>query len=80
MTGRLGEDPMATTTKTTPLTEAERARRQQIVDEARVTTELEGGSSSNEARALQDRWVRGELTRAEMSAEVRRLRPSIADH
>jgi hypothetical protein len=71
---------MATTTKTTPLTEAERARRQQIVDEARVTTELEGGSSSNEARALQDRWVRGELTRAEMSAEVRRLRPSIADH
>ncbi len=75
----LGEDPMATQTKTTQLTDAERMRRQQIIDEARTMTELEGGRSSDEVRALQDQWVRGELTRQEMSAEVRRLRPSIAD-
>ena len=71
---------MATTTTTTQLTEIERARRQQIVDETRTSTALEGGRSSDAVHSLQDRWVRGELTRQEMSAEVRRLHPSTADH
>jgi len=38
---------MATTTKTTQLTEAERAQRQQIVDETRTSTALEGGRASD---------------------------------
>lgn len=70
---------MTMQTRATQLTDTERMRRQQIIDEARTMTELEGGRSSDEVRALQDQWVRGELTRQEMSAEVRRLRPSIAD-
>ncbi|WP_065961560.1 antitoxin VbhA family protein [Curtobacterium sp. UCD-KPL2560] len=70
---------MATQTKTTQLSDTECLRRQQIIDEARTSTELEGGRSSDEVHALQDRWVRGELTWQEVGAEVRRLHSSSAD-
>lgn len=70
---------MATSTKTTQLTEAERAKRQQIVDEARTSTALEGGRASDLTHDAQDRWVGGELLFDEMSAEVRRAHPSTAD-
>lgn len=58
---RPGEDPISTTTETTQLTEAERAHRQQIVDETRMLTALEGGRASDLTHAVQDQWVRGEL-------------------
>lgn len=70
---------MATTTKTTALSEAECARRQQIVDETRTSTALEGGRASDLTHSAQDRWVRGELTFDEMAAEVRHAHPSTAD-
>lgn len=57
----------------------ERDRRQQIVDEARTSTALEGGRASDAVHELQDRWVEGEITLEQMHAEVRRLRPSTAD-
>ncbi len=71
--------PDGHTTKTTQLTEAERAQRQQIVDETRTSTALEGGRASDLTHAAQDRWVRGELTFDEMAAEVKRAHPSTAD-
>lgn len=57
----------------------EHARRQQIVDEARTSTALEGGRASDAVHELQDRWIAGEITSEQLHAEVRRLHPSTAD-
>lgn len=70
---------MATTTSTQQLTEAERARRQQMVDEVRTSTALEGGHASDVTRQAQDAWIRGELTFAELVETIRRAHPSTSD-
>lgn len=70
---------MAITTHTTQLTEAERARRQQIVDEVRTSSALEGGRASDVTRDAQDAWIRGDVTFAEMSETIRHAHPSTAD-
>lgn len=49
----------------------ERARRQSIVNAARHSSEMDGGRSSDEARADQDAYVAGELTLDELLARVR---------
>lgn len=68
---------MATSTQT--ITPAEAVRRRLVVDESRHSTELEGGRSSDEARAIQDRWADGEISLEEYGAQVAALRPSRAD-
>ena len=70
---------MATTTKTAQLTETERARRQQMVDEVRTSSALEGGRASDVTHAAQDSWVRGETTFEQMSEAIRHAHPSTAD-
>lgn len=49
----------------------ERARRQSIVNAARHSSEMDGGHSSDEARADQDAYIAGELTLDELLARVR---------
>lgn len=49
----------------------ERARRQAIVDAARHSSELEGGRSSDHARADQDAYVEGLLELDELLRRVR---------
>jgi uncharacterized membrane protein len=44
----------------------ELAAREYDMMRARKSTELEGGRSSEAARAIQDRYVRGEITSDEM--------------
>lgn len=44
------------------ITAKEQARRRAIVEEARHSSEMEGGRSSEVDRALQEAYVRGELT------------------
>ncbi|MGA1813089.1 antitoxin VbhA family protein [Frondihabitans sp. 4ASC-45] len=63
----------------TSTTETERARRQQMVDETRTSTALEGGRASDVTIAAEDAWVRGELTLEQMSAVIRRAHPSLND-
>lgn len=63
----------------TSTTETERARRQQMVDETRTSTALEGGGASDVTIAAEDAWVRGELTLEQMSAVIRRAHPSLND-
>lgn len=70
---------MATTTKTAQLTETERARRQQMVDEVRTSSALEGGRASDATHAAQDSWVRGEFTFEQMSDAIRHAHPSTFD-
>ncbi len=62
---------MATSTQT--ITPAEAVRRRLVVDESRHSTELEGGRSSDEARAIQDRWADGEISLEEYGAQVAAL-------
>ncbi len=71
--------PILRRPRPTRLDEAEHARRQQIVDEARTSTALEGGRASDEVHELQDAWVAGDVTLEQMHAAVRRLHPSTAD-
>lgn len=61
------------------LPEDEWARRRQIVDDVRVSTALEGGRASDRTHELQEQWVLGEITFAELSAGVRAAHPSTAD-
>lgn len=53
------------------------ARRSTTVERAGQSPQLEGGRSSRQARALQRRWVDGELTYAEFGAEPDLLRPTV---
>jgi hypothetical protein len=52
-----------------------RERREAIV-RARLSSELEGGRSSAEARAVQERWVDGQLTYEEFGAAITALHPA----
>lgn len=44
------------------ISQAEAERRRRSVDRARHSTEMEGGRSTAEDRAVQEAYVRGELT------------------
>lgn len=46
----------------TTITQAEQTKRAEAVRQARHSTEMEGGRSSDEARVDQDAYVRGEIT------------------
>lgn len=69
---------MSNTVQTT-ITPAEAQQRRAIIADARHSTELEGGRSSDEARAIQDRWAAGNITLEEYGAQIAALRPSLAD-
>ena len=56
-----------------PLSEAERARRQEAVDYARSSVWLEGFVLSPEVEELNRRYVIGEITSAEHSEAIRHL-------
>lgn len=57
------------TTRTT-ITAAEQARRAEAVRQIRHSTEMEGGRSSDAARADQDAYVRGEISIDELIARA----------
>ncbi len=59
-----------TTTRTT-ITAGEQARRVEAVRQIRHSTEMEGGRSSDEARADQDAYVRGEIGIDELGARIK---------
>lgn len=67
---------MGATNRNAQLSEDERAYRQQIVDETRASIAFVGGRTSGLTHAVQDQWVRGDLTLNEMTAEIRRAHPS----
>jgi len=52
---------MNVTNGKTAITAAERARRRRAVDQARHSTEMEGGRSSDANRDAQEAYVRGEI-------------------
>jgi len=52
---------MSVTNSKITITEAEAARRRRAVDKARHSSEMEGGRSSEEHRAAQEAYVRGEI-------------------
>lgn len=58
------------TTRTT-ITKEEQQRRAEAAREIRHSTELEGGRSSDEARADQDAYVRGEISIDELIARAK---------
>lgn len=60
------------------ITAAEAARRRAIVEDARHSTALEGGRSTDEVHAIQDRWASGEITLDELDALVLELHPTLA--
>ncbi|PPK91897.1 hypothetical protein CLV92_12016 [Kineococcus xinjiangensis] len=62
---------VAVTVPPRAISAAEQERRRRQVETVRASTELEGGRSDDEARAEQDRWVRGEIDVDEL---VRRAR------
>lgn len=57
-------------TKTT-ITAAEQKRRAEAAKRIRHSTEMEGGRSSEAARADQDAYVRGEITIEELIAHTK---------
>ncbi|MEO5536033.1 MAG: antitoxin VbhA family protein [Pseudolysinimonas sp.] len=63
----------------TTVTGADVARRQAIVDEARHSSELEGGRSTDDVRALQDSWAAGEITLEQLLEGTAARYPSQAD-
>lgn len=58
-------------TTRTKITAAEQARRAEAVRQIRHSTEMEGGRSSDEARADQDAYVRGEISIDELIARAK---------
>jgi hypothetical protein len=54
------------------------AWRQSVVDNARASTALEGGSTGPEIHAIQDRWVAGEITLDDMDALILKMYPTSA--
>lgn len=55
------------------ITEVEHARRRRAVDQARHSSEMEGLQSDPEGRALQERYVVGELSVTELIDRTREL-------
>lgn len=53
------------------ITAAERARRAEAVRQTRHSSEMAGGRSSDEARADQDAYVRGEISIDELIARAK---------
>ena len=53
------------------ISDKERALRENDVRQARASTELEGGRTSDEARAIQDAYVRGEIDYEEFGRRTR---------
>lgn len=51
----------------------EQARRQHVIEQARHSTEMEGGRTDDEARAIQDQFVRGEITDTELIEKTHAL-------
>jgi uncharacterized membrane protein len=60
-------------TETTTVSEAELARRAAQVAAVRHSTALEGGRSTDAARALQDQYAAGEITLEELGERTRAL-------
>lgn len=56
-----------------PISPEERAARQHSIDTARGSVRLEGFIVSGEAEAIAKRHIDGELTAAEMTAEIKKL-------
>ena len=73
MAGALMSEPVRV-----PVSPAEVARRRAILDDVRHSTDLEGGRSSDEVHAAQDRWAAGEITYDELGAIVLELHPTSA--
>jgi Antitoxin VbhA len=55
----------------TTITAAEQARRLEAVRQIRHSTQMEGGRSSDEARADQDAYARGEISSDELIARTK---------
>ncbi len=66
---RMGERPMATTT--TKVSAVEYARRRSAVDEARHSSEMEGGRSTPEGHADQEAYVAGEISVDQLVEQTR---------
>ncbi|MHA7306054.1 antitoxin VbhA family protein [Arthrobacter sp. TMN-49] len=58
---------------TQKLSDAQVIERQAALVDIRHSTEMEGGRSSDQARALQDRWALGEISEEEMLQEIKNL-------
>ena len=56
-----------------PITEAERARRTRVYDEALASVRLEGFELDERAKALYQRYIAGELTLAEVGSAIDEL-------
>jgi hypothetical protein len=52
-------------------TAGERAKRERAISDARHTSELEGSRSTDETRADQDAYIRGEIDVEQLGARVR---------
>ena len=61
-----------------PITPAESARRRATLDAVRHSSALEGGRSSDDVHAAQDRWAAGEITLDELDVIVLKLHPTSA--
>jgi len=55
----------------TTITKAEQAERTEALRQIRHSTEMEGGPSSDEDRADQDAYVRGEITLEELFGRIK---------
>lgn len=55
------------------ITEEEKIRRQKIVDEANFSVDLEGFKLTPEAKALQDRFINGEIDSKELAVITRAM-------
>ncbi len=64
--------PVAVEGRGAVISEQERERRRVVIEGARHSSEMEGGGTTPAARAVQDAWVRGELTLEEFIDRVSR--------
>ena len=53
-----------------PISDEERAQRAEDAQRIRHSTELEGGRTSDAARAIQDKYVRGEIDAEELMRQT----------
>ena len=58
---------------TNPITAAERARRTRVYEEALASVRLEGLELDEQAKALYQRYINGELTLAEVGSAIDEL-------
>lgn len=55
------------------LTEEEQAKRRESWRQANASIRIEGGTISPEVKMLQERHIRGEITRGELRAELEEM-------